>query len=103
MKTIEKKPGCIEATLKIMGDKWTALVLLELSKQQATFSEIYQALCGISPRTLSQRLHKLEQENIVTKTCYCEHPPRYQYQLTQKGKELHGVLRQMANWGAKYL
>ncbi len=102
MKPIEKKPGCVERTLQIIGDKWTARILLELSKSKATFSELESTLDGISPRTLSQRLDKLEGEDIVAKIRYCEHPPRYQYQITKKGRELHGVLRQMADWGARY-
>lgn len=102
MKPIEKRPGCIQETLKVIGDKWTALILLELSKCQATFSELELTLDGISPRTLSQRLDMLESEAVLAKIKYCEHPPRYQYQITQKGQELHGVLRQMADWGAKY-
>jgi DNA-binding HxlR family transcriptional regulator len=102
MKPIEKRPGCVQRTLQIIGDKWTARILLELSKSQATFSELEHALDSISPRTLSQRLDKLESEQIISKSQYCEHPPRYRYQITKKGSELHGVLRQMANWGAKY-
>lgn len=102
MKPIEKKPGCVERTLQIIGDKWTARILVELSKSQATFTELEGALDGISPRTLSQRLDKLDSEDVITKSKYCEHPPRYRYQITKKGRELHGVLRQMADWGARY-
>jgi DNA-binding HxlR family transcriptional regulator len=99
---IEKTPGCMQEALKILGDKWTALILMELSSSSSTFSQLEVALSGISPRTLSQRLNKLESEDIVSKNCYCEHPPRYQYQITQKGKDLQSVLKKMADWGAKY-
>lgn len=99
---IEKKPGCMQEALKILGNKWTALILMELSASQATFSQLEVALTGISPRTLSQRLNKLESEDIISRSCYCEHPPRYQYQITQKGKDLQSVLKKMADWGAKY-
>lgn len=99
---IEQRPGCMQAALKILGDKWTALILLELSENQATFSQLEVSLEGISPRTLSQRLDKLETEAIIARHQYCEKPPRYQYQLTQKGKDLQSVLKKMADWGAQY-
>ncbi len=101
-KQIEERPGCIQETLKIMGDKWTPLILRDLNTADATFSELEISLVGISPRTLSQRLTKLEEENIIAKVMYCEHPPRYRYRITSKGRELQSVLLKMADWGAKY-
>ena len=96
------EPICIQATLRIMGDKWTGLVLQELSNGPATFSALETALAHISPRTLSQRLEMLLKEEIIDKRQYCEHPPRSKYSLTGKGKELQVVLTKMAEWGAKY-
>jgi DNA-binding HxlR family transcriptional regulator len=96
------KPGCLEYTLKIVGDKWTPLILRDLTVRNSSFSQLEKSLVGISPRTLSERLVKLESENIVVKQLYNERPPRYCYELTRKGKELQALLVQMANWGAKY-
>ena len=101
-KQLEKRPGCIQETLKIMGDKWTPLILRDLNTADATFSELEISLNGISPRTLSQRLSKLEEEAIIAKVMYCEHPPRYRYQITPKGRELQSVLLKMGEWGEKY-
>jgi DNA-binding HxlR family transcriptional regulator len=101
-KGIEDKPGCIQAALKILGDKWTPLLLGQLVESSKTFGELELMLGGISPRTLSNRLDRLESEGIVQKTQYCEHPPRFNYGLTKKGKELRVILVQMANWGEKY-
>ncbi len=97
------KPGCIECTLAIVGDKWTPLILRDLMVRGSSFGQLERSLVGISPRTLSQRLDKLEAKQIVSKNLYCERPPRYRYTLTKKGKELQTVLEKMANWGAKYL
>jgi DNA-binding HxlR family transcriptional regulator len=99
---IEQKPGCITSALKIIGDKWTALILRDLSSAPHTFGELESSLSSISPRTLSQRLEMLVHEEIISKTLYCEHPPRYNYSLTEKGVELENVLFSMAEWGAKY-
>lgn len=100
--SIEQKPGCITSALKIIGDKWTALIIRDLASAPSTFGELETNLVGISPRTLSQRLDFLIEEKIITKTLYCQHPPRYNYSLTEKGTELENVLFSMAEWGAKY-
>lgn len=102
MKEIERKPGCIESTLRIIGDQWTALLLRDLSLAPCTFSQLESSLKSISPRTLSQRLEHLLQQGIIEKQLYCPHPPRYQYALTKKGIELEDVLEKMAEWGEKY-
>lgn len=102
MKTLEAKPGCIQRALEVLGDKWTPLIIRDLSSDSATFSTLEASLTGISPRTLSQRIDMLEAEKIIQKKCYCERPPRFEYVLTDKGKDLQKVLAQMASWGAKY-
>jgi hypothetical protein len=99
---IEQKPGCIASALKIIGDKWTALIIRDLAAAPHTFGELETNLVGISPRTLSQRLEMLLSEQIISKTLYCQHPPRYNYSLTEKGTELENVLYSMAEWGSKY-
>lgn len=102
MQTIEKSPGCIQNTLAIMGDKWTPLIIRDLSAAKAKFGDLETSLAGISPRTLSQRLDKLEKEHIIERRLYCEHPPRYTYELTRKGIELQEILVKMSDWGARH-
>lgn len=99
---VEKHPGCIQACLEVMGDKWTPLILRDLSLDKAKFSDLEASLDGISPRTLSQRLDKLASEQIIEKHLYCERPPRYTYELTAKGKELQEILVKMSDWGARH-
>ncbi len=101
-KQLESKPGCIQRTLQVLGDRWTSLIIRDLSKSPATFSSLEASLPGISPRTLSQRIDMLESEEIIKKKCYCQKPPRFEYELTKKGEDLQKVLAQMAKWGAKY-
>lgn len=96
---IEPSVGCIAVTLKIIGDKWTALILRDLTTGPQRFTELQKSLVGISPRTLSQRLESLAEHKIVTKTCYPESPPRTEYNLTTKGRELVPILKAMAQWG----
>ncbi len=99
---VEKRAGCIAAALNILGDKWSPLLLGQLIEGSKTFGELELVLAGISPRTLSARLEKLAENEIVLKNLYCKHPPRYRYELTQKGKELQNILSAMGDWGDKY-
>jgi DNA-binding HxlR family transcriptional regulator len=99
---IEKRPGCVAMALDIVGNKWTALIVMELSKGPARFSALELFLGRISPRTLSQRLDYLEAEKLITKKSYAEVPPRVEYELTAKGYDLIPILQSMAAWGDKY-
>jgi DNA-binding HxlR family transcriptional regulator len=100
--TLEPKSGCIASAMEIIGNKWTALILRDLSGSPRRFSELEKSVGGINPRTLSQRLDDLERHGIVTKRSYAEVPPRTEYTLTQKGTDLLPVLRAMSAWGDKY-
>ncbi|HLC91838.1 MAG TPA: helix-turn-helix domain-containing protein [Candidatus Saccharimonadales bacterium] len=99
---IEQQKGSVASALKILGNKWTALILLNMAECEQRFCQIERALPGISPRTLSQRLEELTEHKIITKKAFAEVPPRVEYTLTQKGRDFIPVLRQMAAWGTKY-
>lgn len=100
--TSTPKKDCIMHALDIFGDKWTPLLVREMTRCPQTFSDLESAVDGISPRTLSQRLNKLVDDGIVVKDMYCQHPPRYNYSLTPKGADLQSILKDMAAWGQKY-
>lgn len=99
---IESRPGCVVAALEILGNRWTALIVKELSEGCARFSTLECALKGISPRTLSQRLDYMQEMKLITKKSFNEVPPRVEYTLTKKGQDLLPILRSMAEWGGKY-
>ena len=99
----ERIPGCIAAALEVLGDKWSPLLLKELAENGSLkFSGFEAAFPRLSPRTLSQRLNQLGDEDIITKTPYSLRPLRFEYHLTKKGADLTTILRAMANWGEKY-
>jgi DNA-binding HxlR family transcriptional regulator len=102
MKSIEPKTGCIASASKIIGNKWTALILRDLSTGPKRFCQLENTVKHINPRTLSQRLDDLEEYAVITKKSYAEVPPRVEYTLTPKGTDLLPIIRQMANWGDKY-
>lgn len=89
----------VAKTLKVIGSKWSMLILHNLFKGSMRFGELQRALEGISPKTLSIRLTELEQEGIVKKTVYAEVPLHVEYNLTAKGMTLKEIFNQMASWG----
>ncbi len=99
---VEKKAGCIQAALCILGDKWTPLLVGQLMTEPRTFGDLETVLAGISPRTLSARLEKLQEDGIIIRKQYNAHPPRYTYHLTEKGQGLSEILASMAEWGERY-
>lgn len=99
---LEPRPGCIETALQVIGDRWTGLILRDLYTEPMRFGQLESSLKDISPRTLSQRLDHLESKGIVKRSAYSQSPTRYEYALTDKGRELSEVVRAMAAWGHKY-
>ena len=99
---IEAKVGCIASAMQIIGNKWTALILRDLFDGPRRFCELEKSVGSINPRTLSQRLDDLEEHGIITRQAFGEVPPRIEYTLTAKGKDLLPILQQMATWGTKY-
>ena len=77
------------------------LLIHNIFEGKKRFGELQRALPGISPKTLSLRLHELERDGIITKKVYAEIPLHVEYSLTEKGKSLRGVFRSLENWGIK--
>ena len=93
----------IARSLDIVGDRWTLLMLRDLVLDgPRKFQDFEQSLAGISPNTLSARLKTLEENGIVERRFYSDHPPRAEYVLTDKGVELRPVLRALKAWGEKH-
>jgi len=86
----------------IVSAKWTPQILYALANGVQRFCELQKEAGGINPRTLSARLDDLEQQGIVAKESFAEVPPRVEYQLTQKGRDLLPILECMVEWGEKY-
>ena len=92
----------VARTIDIIGERWTMLILRDLMVQGARkFQDFEQSLRGVSPKTLSARLKRLEDSGIVERRFYEQHPPRAEYVLTDKGRELGPVLKALFEWGRK--
>ncbi len=93
----------IVRTLDIVGDRWAILILRDLILEgPRKFSDFERSLSGISPNTLSSRLKTLEQHGIVERRFYDQHPPRAEYVVTSRGRELRPILRTLRDWGQQY-
>ena len=103
-RTYQTQDGCpVAATLDVIGDRWTLLVIRDLTLgRSGKFKDLMESLQGISPNLLAQRLKLLEREGIVERHFYSDHPPRAEYRFTKKGAELGSVVRAMAEWGIEY-
>ena len=95
-------PCPIARTSDLIGDWWTPLVLRELFTGRRRFDGIQESL-GIPRAVLAQRLDRLVAEGMVRKVAYEERPPRYEYRLTDKGREFWGVLAAMWRWGSDWM
>ena len=93
----------VAATSDLIGSKWTALLVHDLSEGPRRFSELEHSCPGISPRTLSERLRALEHEEIVERHSYPESPPRVEYELTEKGHALLPIIEAMREFGHEWL
>jgi DNA-binding HxlR family transcriptional regulator len=103
MKPIHDTTCAVACSAEIIGSKWTALIVHDLSEGPRRFSELERACPGISPRTLSERLRRLEQEGILERHSYAETPPRVEYELTPKGNGLLPVIDAMRRFGRDWL
>jgi len=93
----------VARTLEIIGDRWTILIVRDLLlKGQRKFLDFELSLTGISPNTLSARLKILEEAGLIQRRLYEQYPPRAEYLLTDKGRELGPVLRALRAWGEKH-
>ena len=104
MNPVHEATSCaVAASAEIVGAKWTAILVHDLSEGPRRFSELEHSCAGISPRTLSERLRALEAEGIVVRRSYPESPPRVEYELTEKGEELLPIIDAMREFGRDWL
>jgi DNA-binding HxlR family transcriptional regulator len=94
-------PTPLAGALARVGDRWTLLVVDALLGGPARFGDLAAAVAGIAPNILSDRLRRLEADQLLISVPYSERPPRREYRLTGAGAELAGALRLLTAWGAR--
>ncbi|MGH2455733.1 MAG: winged helix-turn-helix transcriptional regulator [Candidatus Limnocylindria bacterium] len=91
----------LAAALERVGDRWSLLIVEALLGGPRRFGELAEAVPGIAPNILADRLRRLEAERVIRSTPYTQRPPRFVYELSAEGAELAGALRLLADWGSR--
>ncbi len=92
----------IADALEVVGERWSLLVLREISFGVHRFTDI-QVNTGAPRETLALRLRKLEEAGVIERRQYSDHPPRDEYLLTHAGRELTPVLTALREWGERHV
>ncbi|HEX4213156.1 MAG TPA: helix-turn-helix domain-containing protein [Candidatus Dormibacteraeota bacterium] len=95
------RPCSVASALEILGERWSLLVIRELFYGNHRFDAIARNT-GAPRDVLTARLRSLEASGIVARVRYSERPPRYEYVLTEAGRELEHVLRALVEWGDRW-
>ena len=92
----------VAATLEVVGDPWTLLILRDAFAGVHRFEQWQEGL-GVARNVLAARLKSLVGHGVLEKRAYSEHPPRFEYWLTPKGRDLFDVMMTMAAWGSRHI
>jgi DNA-binding HxlR family transcriptional regulator len=88
---------------EVLGRRWSLLILKNLcSKEVIRFNEFKKLLPGISSTVLAERLLELDREGLVSKKIYPEVPPKVEYRLTVRAKELGVIMKELGTWASRW-
>jgi DNA-binding HxlR family transcriptional regulator len=99
----ELKSCPIETTFRIIGKRWTVLIIREIFRGNTQFNRFMENINGISPKVLTERLRELEQLGIIRRRIVSEYPLRVEYSLTDIGKGFEPVLLSAASFSMMYM
>ena len=103
MYRIEGMKRCpLDNTSKLIGKKFTLLILRNMMSNQTRFNQFIESIEGINPKTLSTRLKEMEKTGLIHRKIYHETPIRIEYFLTEKGSALKSILDQMAAFSVQF-
>lgn len=95
-------PCSVARTLSVVGERWTLLIVRNAFLGLRRFDD-FQANLGLTRHVLADRLGRLVEEGVLRKEAYQDNPPRHEYRLTEKGRELYPVLLALTAWGDKWM
>ncbi|EHP44301.1 hypothetical protein OR16_03482 [Cupriavidus basilensis OR16] len=100
-KPLDNAPCPIARSLARVGEPWSILILREAFYGNSRFDE-FQKQLGIAPNMLARRLETLVREGLLARRQYCERPPRFEYLLTDRGREFRPVMLALLAWGNRH-
>src|SRR3972149_9437117 len=89
--------------VELIGRRWTGAILRAMLVGVSRFSDLTQAIPGLSDRMLSERLKELEAEGLAMRSVIPETPVRVEYHLTDKGRALWSVIEAVSGWAEEWL
>ena len=97
-----KDADFIREILDHVGDKWSVLVIGTLGSRSLRYTDLQNAIPGVSQRMLTLTLKQLRRDGLITRTPYAEVPPRVEYALTDLGATLLSLVLQLSDWAASH-
>ncbi|NIJ45599.1 DNA-binding HxlR family transcriptional regulator [Wenyingzhuangia heitensis] len=85
--------------LLVIGGKWKPLIISHLQKSPKRFGQLHTLIPKLSRKVLTSQLQELTRDKLITRHSYAETPPRVEYRLTEKSKELVPIFQSMSKWG----
>ena len=99
---MKREPDSVDRALSCLSDRWTFLVLREAFFGVRRFEDIQRNL-GIARNILADRLRLLVAQGIFERRQYQEHPERFEYRLTQKGRDIYPIVLELMRWGDRWM
>lgn len=99
MRFMDLKSCPLTAALSVIGGKWKPIIISHLSRSPKRFGQLDALIPKISRKVLTSQLTELVKDDLLTRHAYAESPPRVEYRLTEKAKELVPIFEAMAEWG----
>jgi DNA-binding HxlR family transcriptional regulator len=93
----------VACTLDLVGDRWSMLIVRDLLAGKHRYGEFLASAEGIPTNILAERLRRFERQGLIERVLYSSRPPRYEYQLTDAGRELGPALLELARWGLRHV
>ena len=91
------------ATARIVSGKWTLLILRDLAAGPCRFTQLERSLARDQPQDALPAAAGLEEEGIIAREVYPEAPPRVEYRLTAKGRDIGPIVDAMRAYGEQWL
>ncbi|MDN7242427.1 winged helix-turn-helix transcriptional regulator [Planococcus sp. N028] len=93
----------VEATLEVIGGKWKCVILCHLMRGKKRTSELKRLMPDITQKMLTQQLRELEADGVIDRIVYNQVPPKVEYELSEYGSSLTGILDALCMWGSSHL
>ena len=93
----------VEATLEVIGGKWKCVIVCHLTHGKKRTSELKRLMPTITQKMLTQQLRELEEDGVINRIVYNQVPPKVEYELSEYGRSLEGILNLLCAWGETHL